>query len=160
MPYAVGKLLHEAGHQYDDKMKVIDPKTNLPHIGKELDLGTLRKARDSGVDLKNLDPSQVYEMYAKGHHANIPDLREGSYGLGALKSMLKSGTFKALPVIGTAATAAAALSAPDASAAIADFAIPGGLNNLGPSEEDAAIENPQASPELRKQALMRMGNGR
>lgn len=63
---------------------------------------------------------------------------------------------RGLPIIGTAATAAAALSSPDASAAVADLAIPGGLESLGPSEEDAAIENPQANPELRKAALQKI----
>lgn len=63
---------------------------------------------------------------------------------------------RGLPIIGTAATAAAALSSPDASAAAADLVIPGGLESLGPSEEDAAIENPQANPELRKAALQKI----
>jgi hypothetical protein len=34
-----------------------------------------------------------------------------------------------------------------------DMAVPGGVDSLGPSEEDAAIENPQANPELRRKAL-------
>jgi hypothetical protein len=93
---------------------------------------------------------------AKGHHAEIPKLREGSFGLGALKSMIKSGTFKALPIIGGAATAATALNTPDASAAIGDAFVPGGLESLGPSQDDEVIENPQANPELRKKALQGM----
>jgi hypothetical protein len=60
---------------------------------------------------------------------------------------------KSLPYIGSAIAGAAALSSPDASAAAADFAIPGGLESLGPSEDDAAIENPQSSPEMRRRAL-------
>jgi len=100
-----------------------------------------------------MDPSEVYEAMAGKHHAQIPKLREGTYGLGALKNYLKSGTFKALPYVGTALAGAAALSSPDASAAAADLVIPGGLESLGPSEKDAAIENPQASPELRRKAL-------
>jgi hypothetical protein len=63
---------------------------------------------------------------------------------------------KAIPYVGTALAGAAALSSPDASAAAADLAIPGGLESLGPSEEDAAIENPQANPELRKAALQKL----
>lgn len=148
----VGKTLHETAHKYDNDI--------LGFKGSELDLKTLRDAKKSGIDLKNMDPAQVYELYSKGHHADIPKLREGSFGLGALKSMMKSGTFKALPIIGGAATAAAALQSPDASAAVGDLAIPGGLESLGPSEEDASIENPQANPELRKQALMRLKRGR
>lgn len=106
----VGKSLHEAGHQYDNQI--------LGTRGENLDLKTLRYMKKSGLDLKNMDPAQVYEMYAKGHHQNIPNLREGTYGLGALKSYLKSGTFKALPIIGPALGAAAALSSGDASAAV------------------------------------------
>lgn len=144
----LGTMLHEAGHQYDDKI--------LKAATDELDLETLRKLVRQGVDLKNMDPAQVYELYAAKHHAQIPKLREGTYGLGALKSYLKSGTFKALPIIGTAAAGAAALSSPDASAAAMDMAIPGGLESLGPSEEDAAIENPQANPAARKAALQKL----
>ena len=107
----VGQSLHEAGHKYDDKI--------LRQPGINLDLADLRKAKASGIDLKNMDPAQVYELYAKNHHAKIPNFREGSYGLGALKSMMKSGTFKqiagALPLVG--GLVAGAMSE-DASAAI------------------------------------------
>jgi hypothetical protein len=84
----VGTLLHEAGHQYDDEI--------LNKAGKNLDLGTLRKLKDSGVDLKSMDPTEVYELYAKNHHANIPGLREGTFELGALKNYLKKGTFRGI----------------------------------------------------------------
>lgn len=147
---AVGTMLHEAGHQYDDRI--------LKKATEELDLETLRKLVREGVDLRGMDPAQVYELYGAKHHTQIPKLREGTFGLGALKSYLKSGTFKALPIIGAAAAGAAALSSPDASAAAGDILIPGGLESLGPSEEDAIIENPQASPELRRKALEALRN--
>lgn len=143
-------VLHEGGHGYDDAKKLVTPDM-VDDFNKEL-----RRLRAEGYDLKNMDPSEVYEAMAGKHHAKIPKLREGTYGLGALKSLAKSGTFKALPIIGTAATAAAALSSPDASAAAGDILVPGGLDSLGPSEEDAAIENPQANPELRKAALQKL----
>lgn len=143
-------VIHEGGHAYD-KFKKIAPDVPVEDFNKEL-----RKLKASGFDLKNADPAQVYELIAKNHHAQIPNLREGTFGLGALKSYLKSGTFKAIPIIGTAATAAAALSAPDASAAAGDIIIPGGLESLTPSNDDAAIENPQANPELRKAALQKL----
>lgn len=143
-------VLHEGGHGYDD-LKKLTPKDKVEDFNKEL-----RKLKTSGFDLKNADPAQVYELIAQKHHAQIPKLREGTYGLGALKSLAKSGTFKAIPIIGTAAAGAAALSSPDASAAAMDMAIPGGLESLGPSSEDAAIENPQANPELRKAALQNL----
>jgi hypothetical protein len=142
-------VLHEGAHGYDDIKNIAS--FDGDDFNKEL-----RRLKAEGFDLKNADPAQVYELMAKKHHAQIPKLREGSFGLGALKSYLKSGTFKALPVIGTAATAAAALSSPDASAAAADLAIPGGLESLGPSEEDAAIENPQRNPAARRAALEKL----
>ena len=142
--------LHEGAHGYDDVKKLVDT-SKVDDFNKEL-----RRLKAEGFDLKNADPAQVYELIANKHHAKIPDLREGTFGLGALKSYLKSGAFKALPIIGTAATASAALSSPDASAAAGDILVPGGLGSLGPSAEDAAIENPQANPELRKAALQKI----
>lgn len=143
-------VLHEGGHGYDDIKKLKNSFT-VDDFNKEL-----RRLKAEGYDLKNIDPAEVYELMAGKHHAQIPKLREGTYGLGALKSYLKSGTFKALPIIGTAAAGAAALSSPDASAAAMDMAIPGGLESLGPSEEDAAIENPQRNPAARRAALESM----
>ena len=144
--------LHESAHQYDDKILKYRLPKELAQEKSQLDF---KKAYDTAKELdRPIDPTEMYEIAAKGHHARIPKLRDAdSFGLGALKSYLKSGTFKAIPIIGTAAAGAAALSSPDASAAAADLAIPGGLESLGPSEEDAAIENPQANPELRRKAL-------
>lgn len=146
----VADVLHEGGHAYDEVKNLVTPD-QVEDFNKEL-----RKLKASGFDLKNADPAQVYELMAQKHHAKIPNLREGTYGLGALKSYLKSGTFKALPIIGTAATAAAALSSPDASAAAGDMLIPGGLESLSPSAEDAAIENPQRNPAARRAALEKL----
>lgn len=143
-------MLHEGGHGYDD-IKKLEKPSSVEDFNKEL-----RRLRAEGFDLKNADPAQVYELMAQKHHAKIPNLREGTYGLGALKSYLKSGTFKALPIVGTAAAGAAALSSPDVSAAALDMAIPGGVESLGPSVEDAIIENPQANSELRKAALQKL----
>jgi hypothetical protein len=93
---AVAGILHENGHKYDDKI--------LNYRGKEIDDAAFRKVRDK---IKGqVDPTDIYETVAKsvGHHAEIPSLREGSYGLGALKSILKSGRFKSLaPLLGGAA---------------------------------------------------------
>lgn len=126
-----GKALHEAGHKYDSEI--------LNHQGKNLDLADLRKAKASGMDLKNMDPAQVYEMYAKNHHAKIPNLREGSFGLGALKSMMKNGTFKGIAPIGIGAALTAAALPEDASAS--DF-IPGldQAENAGSSMDDKMIQ--------------------
>ncbi len=149
-----GKGLHEVAHKYDNDV--------LGFAGKELDLKTLRDAKKSGIDLKNIDPAEVYEMYAKGHHANIPNLREGSYGLGALKSMLKSGTFKqvagALPVVG--GLAAATMSG-DASAAVP---LLDEADDVGESKEterellnEVNARNNYAQSSARKDALVKLG---
>lgn len=154
--------LHEGGHKYDYTQlghKIPSELMQMPgQIDEEKAITKSFELGDSGKKYGGLD---MYNEAAENHHARIPKLRDAkSFEHGALKSMLKSGTFKALPIIGTAATAAAALSSPDASAAALDFAVPGGVESLGPSSDDAIIENPQANPEMRKQALMRMKNGK
>jgi len=126
---AVSTLLHEVGHQYDDKV--------LNFRGtKETMLKNLVDDMPKGKLITDIDPTEAYELMAKGHHANIPNLREGSYGLGALKSMLKSGTFKAVPVIGTGLAAYSALESGDASAAVPFL---DQAENAGESKEDERI---------------------
>ena len=139
-------VLHEGAHKYDETKNIV-PLISSDDFNKEL-----RKLKASGFDLKNADPAQVYEMMAKTHHARIPDLRQGTFGLGALKSYLKSGTFKALPIVGPAIGAAAALSSGDVSAAVPVLSE---ADSLGPQKgsEDYEIENPQKNPEARKAAL-------
>lgn len=145
----VADVVHEGGHAYDDVKKLVTPD-QVEDFNKEL-----RKLKASGFDLKNADPAQVYELIANKHHAQIPNLREGTFGLGALKSYLKSGTFKALPFVGPALGAAAAMSSGDASAAIPVLSE---AESLGPEKgsEDYEIENPQANPELRRAALQKL----
>jgi hypothetical protein len=79
-----GKAFHEAGH-YSDEL--------LGKAGKNLDLATLRKAKAAGVDLKKMDPTDVYELYAKSHHA---DRAGKTFGTGALESYLKKGSFRGM----------------------------------------------------------------
>lgn len=102
-------ILHEGGHGYDDIKKLAS--FDGDDFNKEL-----RRLRAEGFDLKNADPAQVYELMAQKHHAKIPNLREGTYGLGALKSLLKTGAFKGIsPVLikgaGAIAGGAASLAA-------------------------------------------------
>lgn len=91
---AVAGLLHENAHKFDDRI--------LNYSGKEIDDATFRKFRN--MFKGQVDPTDVYETVARsaGHHAEIPQLREGgSFGVAALKSMLKSGRFKSLaPLLG------------------------------------------------------------
>lgn len=144
-------VLHEGAHAYDDIKKIV-PEISQDDFNKEL-----RKLKASGFDLKNADPAQVYELIAQRHHAQIPKLREGTFGLGALKSYLKSGTFKALPIIGTGLGAGLALLSGEANAASA-IPILGDAADLGPEKgsEDYEIENPQANPAARRAALQKL----
>lgn len=79
---AVGTMLHEAGHQFDDKV------LNAPR-GKDL-------VEELVPVLEDLNPAHIYEQISKGHHVEIPNLRQGSYGKGALKSLLNYGKFRAI----------------------------------------------------------------
>jgi hypothetical protein len=128
--HSVGKLLHEGAHQYDDQ--------HLKNAARNpLDLSRFRDAQKAGVDVKRLDPTDAYELLAKGHHQNIPKLREGgTFGVSALKSMMKNGTFKALPLVGPAIGAAMALGSDDASAAIP---VLNEAESVGMSPEDENI---------------------
>lgn len=118
---AVATLLHEKGHQYDDKIRRFVGNPNV----------TSKKVKEFAEAGIKLDPTLAYELGADSHHDFIPDLREGSFELGALKSYLKSGKFKALAgMAGPAATAAGALLAGSPVDAMAE-AIPGGVENVG-----------------------------
>jgi hypothetical protein len=53
---------------------------------------------------RDLDPTEVFEHMAKGHHARVPNLRDAdSYGLGALKALMQRGVFRAMGPVSMAA---------------------------------------------------------
>ena len=153
-----------------DKPDAIDKQMMEKYIGvdrkKILDMPAeaLRFTPDREYVTKVLEseynPIQAENIRSQGHHAIRKDILEdiGHYEGRNIKRLSKGlGLLgKAIPIIGTAAAGAAALSSPDASAAAMDMAIPGGLESLGPSEEDAAIENPQRNPAARRAALESM----
>lgn len=98
---AVADLLHDNAHRYDNKIL----KDNS---GREIDDAAFRAARGEIKSAPNL--VEAYDAVAKKakHHVEIPSLREGSFSLGALKSFLKSGTFKgAAPILAKGAAAGA-----------------------------------------------------
>ena len=137
--------IHEQAHKYDDKiLKYNMPKTLI--TGKNADTQlNLDKALNRFLDAETAPgPSSLYEVAAKGHHARIPNLRDAdSFGLGALKSMMKSGTFRqvagALPLAGTAL----ALSSGDASAAAAE--LPSEIPILGQAYDAVRSEDAGSS---------------
>jgi hypothetical protein len=142
-------LFHEGAHKFDVE--------DLGFQGRELSNQPLRRAKTSGMDLKSADPTQIYEIMAKGHHARIPNLRDAdSFGQGALKSYMKNGVFKALPIIGPAIGAGMAAMSGDANAA-SGLPILGEAESLGPQKGsvDDMIENPKPgmTSEQRKKAL-------
>lgn len=155
---AVSTLLHEGGHQYDDQ--ILNFNGTQSTMAKDL----VKNAPKNRL-ITDIDPTEAYEIMAKGHHAEIPKLREGSYGLGALKSMLKSGNFKSLagPVAGLGLTAA--MMPEDASAA--DF-IPGldQAENAGSAMDDREIQTEVKAlqnydnSQARRDALNRIKSGR
>ena len=154
---SVSTALHEAGHQYDDRILKFD---GTDDIAKK----QLIKNVPEGRILRDLDPMQMSEIINKGHHARIPNLRDAdSYGLGALKSMMKSGTFKqaagALPLVG--GLAAAAMTG-DAMAAVP---ILGEADDIGEADRDLhEARKYQVSPAgqdatARRNALMKVKAG-
>lgn len=93
--------LHEAAHQYDDQVLNFDGTDDVQFKNLKTNVPAKKIITD-------IDPAEAYEIIAKNHHATIPKLREGSFGLGALKSMMKNGTFKGVaPVLAKAGLAAA-----------------------------------------------------
>jgi len=134
---ALATSLHEAGHKYDHQQLGYDvPKELMKKHSSQLDIPGMYDAAKK-VDL---DPTEMYEIAAKGHHARIPNLRDAdSFGLGALKSYLKNGNFKSVagPVAGLGM--AAAMMPDDASAS--DF-IPGldQATPAGSSMDDRMIQ--------------------
>jgi hypothetical protein len=132
----LGTLFHEGGHKYDD-----DIIGNVPN-NEILKSETGQKAIEAARQGKRIDPVQLYEdVTSAGHHAFIPDKRPGSFGLGALKSLLKSGNFKSLapPIIGGLATAAMT---GDATAAIPGL---GDADNVGSSTDDRIMKGEDKS---------------
>lgn len=132
---AVATALHEAGHKYDDQVLGFTPEKRILEAGKsQLDF---KKMYDTAKNIDvDIDPTELYETAAKGHHARIPGLRDAdSFGLGALKSYLKSGTFKSVaPVLAKAGLATA-----------------GGLASLASEAADA----PEAGNVVEQDALER-----
>lgn len=96
--------MHEMGHRYDDdvlKYQMPESLMNGENGRSQLDRAAMWDYASS-TDKPN--PLITYQKGAKGHHARIPNLRDAnSFELGALKSMMKNGTFKAAgPVLGVA----------------------------------------------------------
>lgn len=159
----VATALHEAGHKYDDKvLNYSMPETLLQgdNSGIQLNKNQLydEVVNSRSTGLPDPSPMKMNEIASKGHHARIPNLRDGdSFGVGALKSYLKKGAFRAIPFIGPALAVNAAVSSKDVNAAVP---ILGEAEPLGPEKGsiDYMIENPdpKMTPEQRRKALDRL----
>lgn len=153
----LGTGLHEFGHKYDDE--IIKNVPNNEILKSETGMKAVEAARQG----KRIDPIDLYEdVTSAGHHAFLPDDRPGSFGLGALKSYLKSGKFKSIapPIIGGLTSA---VMSGDASAAIPGL---GEADSVGSSTDDrimkgesksakdiAAIEKADVPKEVKLKAL-------
>lgn len=151
-----GSTFHEAGHAYDTNKKLIGGIDDFK-LGSDKKKFLKSLGIKSGRDLEKLDPSVINEIVQLGHHANIPKLREGSFGLGALKSLVKNKTFKALPFVGPALAGGLTMMATgDASAAqAAATPILGEADDLGPEAGslEAQVEDPELNREQRQRAI-------
>lgn len=78
---ALGTLLHESGHQYDEQI-----------MGRKEGKPINDKFRFPGMN-----PDDAYEIVAQGHHLeNIPGQRGvGTFGKAALQNLKEKGTFRA-----------------------------------------------------------------
>jgi hypothetical protein len=153
---SVAAALHEGGHAHDKQILGYDlPKELMigdnakAQLNKQNVYDAVLMARRGG--LPDPTPEMLNEIASKGHHARIPNLRDAdSFGTGALKSMLKSGTFKGiahtLPVAGTAL----ALASGDANAAMEEA--PGDIPGVG-QVYDAVRSEPAGSAEDDKQMI-------
>jgi hypothetical protein len=143
----VSTAFHEAGHQYDDEV--------LGKLGKNLDLGTLRNLQKRGVNLKDMDPTTVYELYAQQHHAALPEFRGGNtFELGALKNYLKKGSFRSVAPLLTGAAGLAMSGASEAADTEATGDAPEQAALLREVDEanrrTKALKNEEARPGLEK----------
>lgn len=136
---AVATLFHEKAHNYDDKVLKI-PGSDV------MDFEALKQAQKINP---NITAEEAYELVGKRHHAKIPKLREGTFGLGALKSYLKNnGVFRA---VGPVAAIGGALAAGSASDALADTVIPGGVESVGEGSDQVLNPDQQQSVDASRQ---------
>lgn len=137
--------LHEAGHAYDDRiLGYRPPQEMLKGHPTQLNIKKMYQTAADAAD--EIDPTQLYEIAAKGHHARIPGVRDAdSFGLGALKSFMKSGTFRGIaPVLAKGAVATA-----------------GGLASLASEasdSEDAGSSSEQAAFLRERDEMVRRGD--
>lgn len=128
---ALSGIFHEKAHGFDQVNK-------LPSIDK-MDYEALDAALKINPDLT---PDQKYEILAGKHHGKIKGLREGTFGLGALKSYLKSGNFKSI-LPGAVSLGAGAALAGSASDALADTIVPGGVESAGEGSDVTGLSPEQ-----------------
>jgi hypothetical protein len=114
------------------------------------------------IQMDDANEPEIYKIWdkLKDKYGNkikeIGTTSEGKPRLGFIEKLesIGGGRFKSIPLIGPAIGAGIAAMSGEANAASA-MPILGEADSLGPEKgsEDYAIENPQASPELRRKAL-------
>jgi hypothetical protein len=153
-----GTAFHEGAHAYDKKSGLF--KSTAEDVWSPEKKALLKDfGIKNSLDLSKQDSAILNEIQQAGHHATIPKFREGSFGRGGLASLIKNKSFKALPFIGPALGAAAAINSGEASAAIP---ILNEADNLGPEEGsiESIVEDPTKSYEQRRKAIEQLSQRR
>jgi hypothetical protein len=159
---ALATTFHEGAHQFDDVKFPGNSVATKELIENRPEL--TEKIKRMGL---SLDPTEAYEVLGKEHHLPLSSRSGNTFGLGGLKSYLKSGKFKSV-MPGAIGTGVAAAMAGSASDALADVVVPGGVEGVGEgsdsisSQQDRDMDLIRASKEdqtlntSRLKALQRM----
>lgn len=142
---AVSTLFHEAGHQYEDVVLEAPyyPERDSAKLVEEIEM---QKRINP-----DLDPSEMARTKFRGHHVQIPGLRDDKiFELGALKSYLKSGKFRSMLPGAVGAGVGAAL-AGSASDALAEAVVPGGVDSVGEGSDEVLDPEQQQSVEASRE---------
>lgn len=161
-----GTLLHEGGHGYDFKKGLYAPKNSVAIDSFDPSKKSMLKASGfkRGSDLAKEEASVINEIIQAGHHANIPKVREGTFGRANLLNIMKGKAVRAVPFIGPALAAGATMLATGDASAATQAATPilNEADSLGPEADslEATVENPSKSYEQRKKAIEQLSQRR
>lgn len=159
--------LHEGAHSFDEKSGLY---LKNPSVEDNIMSGSATKKLmksqgiKTGTDLAKKEASVINEIVQAGHHANIPGVREGSFGRANLLNILKGRAVRAVPFVGPALAAGATMLATGDVSAATQAATPGlsEAENLGPEagSPEAIVEDPTKSYEQRQKAIQELSKRR